>query len=287
MRWTGAVGTVLFAACSSPSGSAPSPRPVTPPLSVAAWWDGGAISVDEVREASQKLPTALRDQFQTPNGQLEFVQAVLAKRLLRAEAERRGLTRSPEVIQQVRELEERLAIQALLADAQRLQGPPSESELRAYFDARTAEFRQPTRVRVSRVLLRGRADDKGLRSKLEAIRQRALKRDPVSKLTALGEGPEVSQGGDIGWVTEAVDEETTAALALKKTGDVSPIVPVASGLAILIATSREEAHDASFEEVRQVVVGRYAPVQQRRAFDELVKRLKEDVQVQVNTAAFP
>ncbi|MDP1917776.1 MAG: peptidylprolyl isomerase [Myxococcales bacterium] len=240
-----------------------------------------------MREASQKLPTALRDQFQTPNGQLEFVQAVLAKRLLRAEAERRGITRSPDIVQQVRELEERLAIQALLADAQRVQGPPSEPELRAYFDARKAEFRQPTRVRVSRVLLRGRADDRGLRAKLEAIRQRALTRDPVSKLASLGEGPEVSQGGDIGWVTETVDEETTAALALKKAGDVSPIVSVASGLAILIATAREEAHEASFEEVRQVVVGRYAPVQQRRAFDDLVKRLKEDVQAQVNTAAFP
>lgn len=277
---------ILMVGCSSPPTPA-STRPLVPSTSIAAWWDGGSISVEEVREASLRLPTALRDQFQTPNGQQEFVQAVLAKRLLHAEAERRGITRSPEVVQQVRELEERLAIQALLADAQRLQSAPSEPELRAYFEARKAEFRQPARVRVSRVLLRGRGDDKALRAKLEAIRQRAMKPEAVSKLATLGEGPEAIQGGDIGWVVEATDEETTAALALKKAGDVSPVVTAGGGLAVLVATEREEAHDATFEEVRQVVVGRYAPVQQRRAFDELVKRLKNDVQAQVNTAAFP
>lgn len=286
MRGTSMGALLLVGACSS-ANTPPKATPVAPALTVAAWWDGGSISVEEVREASQRLPTALRDQFQTPNGQQEFVQAVLAKRLLRAEAERRGITRSPEIVQQVRELEERLAIQALLTDAQQLQGAPSEPELRAYFEARKSEFRQPSRVRVSRVLLRGRGDDKALRARLEVIRQRAIKREPVSKLASLGEGPEAGQGGDIGWVVEATDEETTAALALKKAGDVSPIVSAGGGLAVLVATEREEAHDATFEEVRQVVVGRYAPVQQRRAFDELVKRLKNDVQVQVNTAAFP
>lgn len=273
MRWIWLGALVVGGACSSPI-SPVKPASTAPPSSLAAWWDGGSISVEEVREASQKLPTALRDQFQTPNGQQEFVQAVLAKRLLRAEAERRGITRAPEIVQQVRELEERLAIQALLTDAQRLQGPPSEAELRAYFEARKAEFRQPARVRASRVLLRGRADDKALRSKLEAIRQRAIKREPFSKLATLGEGPEAGQGGDIGWVVDATDEETAAALALKKAGDVSPIVAAGGGLAFLVAAEREDAHDATFEEAKQVVIGRYAPVQQRRAFDELVKRRK-------------
>lgn len=282
--WLGAL--LVGGACSSPDSPA-KPASLPPPATLAAWWDGGSISVEEVREASQRLPTALRDQFQTPNGQQEFVQAVLAKRLLRAEAERRGITRSPEIVQQVRELEERLAIQALLTETQRLQGAPSEPELRAYFEAHKAEFRQPTRVRVSRVLLRGRPDDKALRAKVEAIRQRAIKREPVSKLATLGEGPEAGQGGDIGWVVDATDEETTAALALKKPGDVSAIVAAGGGLALLVATEREESHDATFEEARQVVTGRYAPVQQRRAFDDLVKRLKADVQVQVNAAAFP
>jgi peptidyl-prolyl cis-trans isomerase C len=238
-----------------------------------------------VREAVQQLPTALREQFQTPAGREEFIEAVLAKRLLRAEAERRGLTRSPEVLRQVQELEERLAIQALLVEAERSQGPVSEDELRRYYESKKQDFRLPRRVRASRVVLRGRTDDKALRVKLEALRQRALKKEPIQRVAASGEGPERLQGGDIGWVSEALDDETRAALALKAVGEVSSVVQVSGGLAFLVMTGLEEAREPDFEEVRQVVTGRYAPVRQRRVFDALVKRLKADTQAQVNAAA--
>ncbi len=256
------------------------------PANIAARWDGGSISTDEVRQAAQRLPVALREQFISPNGQREFVQAVLAKRLLAAEARRRGLNETPEVKEQVVELEERLAIQALLAEAERAKGPPTEAALKAYFEAHQREFRSPTKVRVSRVLLRGKGSDKALRARAEAIRARALKKEPLSKLVALGEGPETTQGGDLGWITEATDDETTAALSLR-VGDVSRVVDTSSGLSVLVCTEREEARDATFEETRQLVVGRYAPVQQRKVFDELVSRLKEQAHVTFNTAALP
>lgn len=175
----------------------------------------------------------------------------------------------------------------MLAQAGQARSGPTEDELRAYFEAHRAEFRQPARVRVSRVLLRGRADDKALKARAESIRLRAMKKEPLTKLVPLGEGPEVTQGGDIGWVAEAVDDETTAALVLKKPGDVTPVVAVASGVAVLVATARDEAREATYEEVRATVVGRYAPVLQRRVFDELVKQLKTDTQAQVNSAALP
>ncbi|MBL8921005.1 MAG: peptidyl-prolyl cis-trans isomerase [Myxococcaceae bacterium] len=280
---------VLFAVahCSCAQGSSPSAAsaPISP--SVAARWDGGVITTDEVRLAAQRLPTALREQFQTDNGQREFVQALLAKRLLHDEARRRGFTQTAEVKEQLRELEERLAIQALLEDATKAKGPPREDELKAYFEAHRSEFRTPVRVRVARLLVRGRPEDKALKQRAEALRARVVaKKEPMSKLAALGEGPEAATGGDVGWVTEASDEETTAALALK-TGEASPVVRTPSGLAVLVATQREEAREATYDETRQAILNRYGPVQQRKVFDELVQRLKTQAQVQVNPAAFP
>jgi parvulin-like peptidyl-prolyl isomerase len=253
---------------------------------VVARWDGGVITQQEVLEAAQRLPTALRDQYTTPNGRKQFIQAVLSKRLLREEARRRGLVDSPEVRAQVEELEERLAIQALLAEAARTAPTTSESELKAYFEAHKADFRSPTRVRISRVLLRGDASDKSLRARAESIRQRAVKGESFARLATLGAGPEATAGGDLGWISEISDDETKAALALKA-GEVSAVLTVPSGVAVLRATERQESRDAAFEEVRQLVVGRYAPVQQRKVFDDLVRQLEERAQVQFNTAASP
>lgn len=274
---------LLSLACAKQTPSAAA-EPMAP--DVVARWDGGVITQQEVLEAAQRLPTALRDQYTTPNGRKQFVQAVLSKRLLREEARRRGLTEAPEVRAQVEELEERLAIQALLAEAARTAPMTSESELKAYFEAHKPEFRSPTRVRISRVLLRGDSADKTLRARAESIRQRALKGEAFAKLATLGSGPEATAGGDVGWISEISDDETKAALGLKA-GEVSAVLAVSSGVAVLKATERQEARDATFEEVRQLVVGRYAPVQQRKVFDDLVRQLEERAQVQFNTAASP
>jgi len=264
----------------------PKPPPLHLQSTIAARWDGGSITADEVRAAAQRLPTALREQFQTESGQREFVQAVLAKRLLHAEAQRRGLTEAPEVREQVRELEERLAIQALLEQASRARGGPTDDELKRYFESHRSEFRTPARVRITRLLFRGSHDDKALKARVQAMRGRVQsKREPLSKLVPLGDGPEVANGGDVGWISEANDAESAAALGLKA-DEVSPVVETPSGFAVLIATQREEPRDATFEEVRQAIVTRYAPVQQRKVFDELVQQLKTQAQVQVNPAAF-
>lgn len=264
------------------------PPPAQPPplaASIAARWDGGVVTAEEVRAAAARLPVGLREQFGTINGQGEFLEAVIARKLLHDEARRRGLAEREDIKRQVVELEERLVIQALLADAEKALGPPSEAELREYFRRHEAEFSSPPRVRVSRILLRGKPEAKALLSRAEGIRARLKGGESIEKLASLGEGPEAQLKGDLGWVSEATDDETTTALGLLKAGQVAPVVPTASGLSILVATAREESRLPAFEEVRETLAGRVSAGRQRRAFDELVKRLREEARIQLNPSA--
>ncbi len=246
-------------------------------MDAIAWWDGGAVTAVEVRQEAQRLPVALRDQFLTENGQRELLHSVVSKRLLAQEARRRGLDRSEDVRRQVQELEERLAVQALLAANERALPQVTDDELKAYFEQHQAEFRQPTKVRIGRVLVHG--SDAKAKARIAALRARLLKREPLDKVAAAGDGPEKDVGGVVGWVTEATDDETRAALALSKVGEVSPVVAKDGALSVLTCLERVEAKDATLAEVRGQVEGRLGPVRQRKAFDALVSQLKAQAQV--------
>lgn len=270
----------------SPAPTAPTATPSAPvpfPPGVVAQWDAGSVSATEVRAATSRLPLGLREQYATANGQRDFIDAVIAQKLLRNEAHRLELDKRDDIRRQVDELEDRLTVQALVADAERRLGPPTEAELKDYYARHESEFRTGLRVRVSRVLLIGKPDA-ALRKKADALRSRLLAKEAFEKVATAGQGPERVRNGDLGWITEASDPETTVALGLVKIGEVSPVIETPTGFGVLVLTAREEAHVPPFEEVRELLVGRIGASRQRKAFDELVKRLREEAHVQFNPA---
>lgn len=282
-RWV--AGLLAFGACTSNSSSRVAGDAGLQPSTALARWDGGTITNDELEAAVSELPVALRRQFGSRAGRREFVDALVAKRLLAQEARRLGLTNRADIKRQVSELEERLAVQALLADALAAAGPAPEEELRQYYEANAASLATAPRWRVARVLLRGNPSDRKLRGRLEALRARALHHEKVDSLARLGDGPEREKAGDLGWVSTATDPLSTAALALRSAGDVSPVIADPEGLFFLVLTEREEARVPTFDEARPAVINRLAAVRERRVFDGLVHRLRAGAEVKVNEEA--
>lgn len=214
---------------------------------------------------------------------------MIDKRLLAAEARRRGLADEPETRRQVREMEERLAIQALLAIEEKSAGPPSEQELRSYYDAHKEELAQPERVRVSRVLVKASPEASArARARAEALARRIRAGEPVAKVAALGDGPESSRGGDMGFLVRGAVKDARLereALALRKRGDASPVFACDEGLAILVLDERRDRRVPPFDEVRAEVANRLEPQRKRRVFDALLERLRAGGKVQVEVAA--
>ncbi|MDP1829974.1 MAG: peptidylprolyl isomerase [Archangium sp.] len=264
-----------------------SPAPVTPfpaASTAVATWDGGVVTAAEVRTAVRLLGPGLREQFDTPEGRIQFIDALVAKRLLAAEARHQKLDQLPEIRAQVAELEERLLIQSLLAEAERSEPPLPEADLRAYFDGHRELFLQAAAVRVARVLVRKGAKPDLSKAKLERLRQRLLKGEELARVAAEGEGGERSEGGVVGWMDDPSTPIGRVALALEKQGQVSALIELDDAWACVVALEVRPARTPAFEEVREQVVSRLHPTGQRRVFDRLVKRLIGEAGVRINPA---
>jgi parvulin-like peptidyl-prolyl isomerase len=259
---------------------------------VVARFKGGTITREEMQREALRLPPTLREQFESSVGQREFVLSLVDKRLLVEEAKRRGIAQRPEIAQQVRELEERLIVQALLAEEERAAGTASEAELRAWYNSHKADFAQPERVRLGRVLAAvptgaTAAERTRARTRAEEFARR-LRTEPLARVQALGDGPERARSGELGLFArgELKDRRLEdAAFALLKPGQSSPVVETAEGYAVLQLIERKEARTPPFEEVRTEVEGRLGPSRQRKVFDALRSQLRSAADVHVEVSA--
>ncbi|MEW5850434.1 MAG: peptidyl-prolyl cis-trans isomerase [Myxococcota bacterium] len=235
----------------------------------------------EVLEEVRRLPPVLREQFETENGQREFLRAMQDKRLLAAEARRRNLAAEPTIAKQVRELEERLIIQKLL-EIEESKSPVTEEEARTWFEANKEMLKQPERVRVVRVLAAAKGASSGdlqtARTKAERFRRRLTSGEATQKVAPDGDGPESARGGDLGFIQAGDHPDKAleaAAFSLKNRGDVSEVVKTQDGYAVLVLTDRREARIPSYDEVRSDVIARMEPQRKRKVFNEVIRRLRE------------
>ncbi len=260
------------------------------PDSVAVTFRGGTVTRAEVDREQAKLPPLMRPNFQSAFGRKDLALALVDKRLLALEARKRQLERSPEIERQVNDLQERLISQALLAEEEKNVAPPTEAEERAYYEGHKSEWATPERVHVGRVLIVAKAGSSAVAQKARAgkLRQRLVQGEALEKVAADGDGPERGQGGDMGFIARGDLRDAAlekAAFALQKPGDVSAVVEGAAGLSVLVLREHRPAVIASFEQVRGELAQKLEPVRKRRAFDQLLQRLRKEAEVHVEEPA--
>ena len=221
-----------------------------------------------------RLPAPLRERFDTPAGRDEMTRALQDRALLVAEARRRGFVERDDIKKAVVELEERLAVQALLA-SERTTIASTEQEQRAWFDAHRADFHLPERRQTERILVAIRGDKSGAELKAKALRQRLDAGEAFAKLAEAGDGAERLSAGRIGAIAADADDSALAeAVFSASVGTIVGPVVVRDGLALLRVTAVLPSTDPPFESVRGDVENRLQPALERRAFEQLLQRLR-------------
>ena len=256
------------------------------PLRVVASFRGGSLTAGELEEGLLRLAPALRREFDSAAGRREVARSLVDKKLLAEEARRRHIGERPEIRRQIEELEDRLIVQALLADEEKSGGPGSDAELQRYYEEHRREFDQPERVRIGRVLAAvgpaaGAETKARARKRAEEFQRRLRKGEPLAKVAGAGDGPERKEGGQLGWLARPDRDAVTssAAFALQRPGEVSAPVLTPDGWAVLVLLERAAARTPAFAEVRGEIVGRADAARRRRAFDALVAGLRHDGEV--------
>jgi hypothetical protein len=287
-------------AVASASASA-GPKPLSPEMAAKTLAKVGdrTITLGEYAATLERMDQFERMRYQSPDRRKRLLDEMVDVELLAQEARRRGLDKSEETQERVRQI-----LRDQLVDDLRKSAPAAndipDAELHAYYDAHKDEFAEPERRRISAIVLDTPAQAKTVLAK-------ALKANPtewgalVDQFTSQKNARMIPNApaelaGDLGIVgppgnprganPRVPDPVREAAFKVTNVGDTFPsVVEADKKFYVIKVTSKTDSRARTFEEAQRAI--RTAVVQAH--LDEKQKALENDLRqrfpVKVDEAA--
>lgn len=293
-----ALGRLLPGSVAAPPGEARRQSGTSP---VLASVDGETITLEEFRErwrqldaAEQSFHGARAREAGVASGQAHFLEQLVEEMLLAREARRRGMDTRLDVREATRACANRIVSRPLLAREVREAAIP-RSEIEGWYARNSGSLGSPPRVQVREIVvtrtISGPSDDTpdelSARAKAEDLLQRARAGESFATLAETSsESPSSRYGGLVGWVVagryaRAWEE---AALALQP-GEISELLEIPEGFAILHADAREDSTIPPLEEVKdrvvEILLADDVGALQRR-YNIFVRGLREAARVEIH-----
>jgi DNA-directed RNA polymerase subunit F len=257
-----------------------------------------AITLGDYTAALEHMDQFDRLRYQSPERRKELLDEMITVELLAMEATAKGYDKDPLAQQELRAI----LRDAMLADARKGAPTPAEipePEVRAWFEAHRAEYKDPERRRVSVIALGSEADAQaalgaarkasGAAQWGELVRSRSI--DAQAKANV-----PIDLAGDLGIVSPPGDprgdnprvpaEVRSAAYAIAEIGGVHEKVVASGGRWYVVRlTQRIPAHERSYEEAERSIRVKLAQDKLRAKEDDLIAELKKSVTVEIDEAA--
>jgi DNA-directed RNA polymerase subunit F len=256
------------------------------------------ITLGDYTAALEHMDQFDRLRYQSPERRKELLDEMITVELLAMEATAKGYDKDPLAQQELRAI----LRDAMLAEARKGAPTPAdipESEVRAWFDAHRAEYKDPERRRLSVITLASEADARAVLAAAtkapgstqwgELVRSKSL--DPQARANV-----PIDLAGDLGIVSPPDDprgdnprvpqEVRAAAYAITDLGGIHDKV-VASGdrFYVVRLTQKIAPHERSYAEAERSIRVKLAQDKLRAKEDELIAELKKSVKVEIDEAA--
>lgn len=256
------------------------------------------ITVGDYVAALEHMDQFDRLRYQSPERRRELLNEMITVMLLADEAKAKGYDKTP-----LAEQDQRAALRdALLKETRKgLPGPSEvpEAEVRAYFEAHRAEYKDPERRRLSLLVVKDEAAAKEILEQAkkaatatqwgELVRARSV--DPQAKANVpvdlVGDVGMVGPPGDPRGDNARVPEEVrAAAFEIGQIGEVLPRV-VKSGARFFVVrlTQKSEAHERTLAEADRSIRVKLAQDKIREKEEALLAQLRTKFPVQIDDAA--
>jgi peptidyl-prolyl cis-trans isomerase C len=255
------------------------------------------ITLGDYVAALEHMDQFDRLRYQSGDRRKELLNEMINVRLLADEAHAKGYDKDPIAQQELRAI----LRDAMLAEAHRNVPAPAdipEAEVRDYYDAHKADYRDPERRRLSLIVLK---DDAGAGQVLEQARHAsaaewgALVRSRSIDPGAHANVP-VDLAGDVGMVAppgdprgenpKVPDEVRAAAFTIPKVGDVLDHVVRSGGKAYLVRfTQKTDAHERALPEAERAIRVKLVEDKIQAKDQELLADLRRRFPVTVDEAA--
>jgi len=262
----------------------PSPESTTAPIDVVAQVGARHVTSRDVADEIRRQGLTAQDAEHAQQLRRQILDALIDEESLVQQARAAKLDEDPEIQRRFRRwLVQEFRSRSL--ESSNTPTPPTEAELRQWYDAHVGEFTEPARARGRLIALRiprgaDPATRNAARSRLaeweSAIRSSAQPDAEFARLATEGSTDPATrrQGGDTGWIalgrlTRWPETVAETLLALPNPGDMSPILETDDALYLVRLTERRNPAPRPFEEVRQRVqhqVVTHTREQRERAF---------------------
>lgn len=233
------------------------------------------ITLGEFNEIMSKLPERYQDVVS--KNKRVFLDELIIDRLLFNEAMEKKLDEEEEVRRLFKEAKKKIVMARLLKDEVEDKVVVGEDEITDYYSANKDKFTTQESLRASHILVRSQEEADSILAELSSGRNfedlaRARSIDPTSET-----------GGDIGYFTrtQLVPEFEDACFDMK-VGEVSRVVKTKFGYHIIKLTERSEPKARELAEVRDSIEQSLSRLKKKIRFNELVSRLKDNAQINVN-----
>lgn len=246
--------------------------------STLAQVNGTRITVDQFRQKWSRLPSEVRTAYSGPTGKNDFLGELITRELLLQKAHTMRLDQDHALGEHVEDFRQRLLLEATLHELVEKKIEVSEEELTAYFNAHRDALPIIEEARAAHILVKTKAEAKGLLDKLHrgaefAALARTHSLDPGSK----------DKGGDLGIVRRGrmIPELEQVVFGLKP-GRISDIVKTAYGYHIIRVQSRHSRKPLAVNEVKDEIRRQIVKDKEAALFEELVNTLKADSDIVIS-----
>jgi peptidyl-prolyl cis-trans isomerase C len=234
----------------------------------------------------------IRARYTTLERKQEFLNGLIQFEVLAQEAQRRGLDKDPEMQEALR----KLMVQRMIRQVTEELKPPSETEVRQYYEEHHTEFVRPEQVRLSHIFLaaaRGDARRAQVKAEALALLARARAQPGQGGFEELArersdDAASKSMGGDLGPRTAEELARTggaalaQAAFSLQSPNELGPLVETEKGFHLLKLKLRQAGLHHSLESVKERIESRLLAERRTQALESLVKQLRERAQVHID-----
>lgn len=217
---------------------------------------GVVISTQDAVHALAEVPSDMRAKvLGDPQQVKEMVQHLHLRRFLTNQAHTSGVANNPEIQRQIAVMQERILAEAQLEYVENASLPSTElidKQIRTIYKGEPERFTIPAQVHARHILIAGKDDaSRAKAEKLLADLRTGADFEQLAREHSADPGS-AAKGGDLGFFAKGkmVPAFEKAAFALKKSGDLSPVVQTPFGFHIIRLEGRKPATVKPFDEVK-------------------------------------
>jgi parvulin-like peptidyl-prolyl isomerase len=183
--------------------------------------NGQPMTKLELDAELEKVPSYYRKQFEGDAGRRKFLDQLIERKLLYAEAQKVNIINNPDIYQRIQDTEQNLLIRGLYEQEVVKKSEPSEKEIKDYYKKNIKEFQTPEQVKASQILV----DKYSLAQK--AYKELSSKKGQSfdSLVAKYSIAPNAKSGGSMGLINKDQNPQPEPALFKTAKGKYSKVIP--------------------------------------------------------------